>query len=147
MATTIADFEEVRLYEHLKTSGLTAGFTDVNNVAQPAPKIFISEYDDTELDANERAILFRVSGQDQLGDNANGHTQVPFSVTVFSCNNKSDSGITRGYAEDINDWLKQNFTSDDQCILSIQSFGVSGPFYGGESRREYTINLIVRFYG
>ena len=144
---SIDNFEEVRLYKHLKTSGLTAGFTDVNGDSQPAPKIFISEYDDSELAANERALLFRVTGQDQLGDNANGHTQAPFSINVFSKDNKQDSGIARGYAEDINDWLKQNFTSDEQCILSIQSFGVSGPFYGGESRREYTINLIVRFYG
>lgn len=143
---SIDNFEEVRLYKHLKTSGLTAGFTDVYGNAQPAPKIFISEYDDTELGANERALLFRVTGQDQLGDNANGHIQVPVTINVFSKDNKQDSGIARGYAEDINNWLKQNFTSDDECILSIQSFGVSGPFYGGESRREYTINLIVKFY-
>ncbi len=143
---SVSDFEEVRMYYHLKTSGLTAGFTDINSTSQPAPKVFVSEYDDTELGPNDRALLFRVTGQDQIADNANGHIQVPFSITVFSRNNKNDSGIARGYAEDINKWLKQNFTSTAQCIMSIQSFDVAGPFYGGESRREYTINLIVRFY-
>lgn len=143
---SIDNFEEVRLYRHLETSGLTAGFTDVYGNAQLSPKIFISEYDDAELGANERALLFRVTGQDQLGDNANGHIQVPVTINVFSKNDKQDSGIARGYAEDINKWLKDNFFSDDECILSIQSFDVSGPFYGGESRREYTINLIVKFY-
>ena len=143
---SIDNFEEVRLYNHLKTSGLTAGFTDVYGNAQPAPKIFISEYDDTDLDANERALLFRLLGDDQVGDNANGITEFPFAINVFSKDDKQDSGVTRGYAEDVSKWLKDNFFSDDECILSIQTRKVSGPFYGGGSRREYTINLIVKFY-
>lgn len=141
----IENFEEVRLLEHVKTSGLLDGFTDINGQRKSAPKLYVSEIDLTELQNNQRAVFFRLDGGDQLGDAAAKFEQYPVSIYVFGRKGKDDAGIVKGYAKDIARWLRDNYSNADQCITNIQSLSFNGPQITEDSRRVYTINLIVKF--
>lgn len=142
---TVADFEEVRVLEHVKTSGLLDGFTDINGQLKAAPKLFVSEIDLSTLQANQRAVLFRTSGNDQLQQTVLTMTEKPFSIFVFGRVGIEDAGIIKGYAQDLESWIRQNPSNLDQCIVDIQSLSFNGPFQDETSRRIYEINLLVKF--
>ena len=143
--TTIANFEEVRLLEHIKSSGLLTSFTDCFGNTQGATDSGTGMIDLTRLGSNERAILVRQNGSDSFGRPYQGIIDVPMLIAVFSKANDEDLPITKGFATDIYKWLIDNYFSSSQCITSISTRGVSNPLFTEDSRAVFEINLIVKF--
>ena len=143
--TTLANFEEVRLLNHIKTSGLLTSFTDCFGNAQGATGSDAGAIDLTELDSNKRAVLVRQNGGDAFGRPYLGSTDIPMLVVVFSKVDDADLAITKGLALDIYKWLIPNYNSVDECIISIQTRAVSNPLYTEDGRAVFEIPLIVKF--
>ncbi|ANI22084.1 hypothetical protein PP586_gp67 [Pseudoalteromonas phage vB_PspS-H40/1] len=143
--TLLADFEQQRLLNHIRTSGLLDGFTDFLGNAQGATQSASSYIDMTTYPANERLLQVRLSGNDQFADGSIGMTQYPCSVYVFSKANIEDEGITSGLTSDLVKWLRANYQSDAECIISIQVLGKGGPYMMEDSRVYFEIPLNVRF--
>jgi len=142
---TINDFEDVRIGEHLKASGLLDGFTDINGQLKSAPALFYSEIDLTKLQANQRAVLIRQVGGITNGDDEIFYSQYTYNISVFGRKGLQDSGIVKGYAKQIRQWLLENYNSESQCIISISTRGVAGPFITDCDRRVYEISINARF--
>lgn len=143
--TTIANFEDVRLLEHIKTSGLLTSFTDAFGNAQGATDSDTGMIDLNELANNKRAVLVRRNGGDSFGRPYQGFTEYPMLVVVFSKVGDEDSAIANGLANDIYRWLITNYQSSDECIMSISTRGVSPPLYTEDSRAVFEIALNVKF--
>ena len=143
--TLLADFEQQRLLNHIRTSGLLDGFTDFLGNAQGATQSASAYIDMTTYPANERLLQVRLSGNDQFADGSIGMTQYPCSVYVFSKANIEDEGITSGLTSDLIKWLRTNYQSDSECIISIQVLGKGGPYMMEDSRVYFEIPLNVRF--
>lgn len=143
--TLLADFEQQRLLNHIRTSGLLTGFTDFLGNSQGATQSTSSYIDMTSYPKNERLLQVRLSGNDQFADGSIGMTQYPCSVYVFSKTNIEDEGITSGLTSDLIKWLRANYRSDDECIISIQVLGKGGPYMMEDSRVYFEIPLNVRF--
>lgn len=143
--TTIANFEDVRLLEHIKTSGLLTSFTDAFGNAQGATESDSGSIDLPSLDPNKRAVLVRKNGNDAFGQPYLGFSEYPMLVVVFSKATRSDKAIANGLANDIRKWLITNYQSSDECIMSISTRGVSPPLYTEDSRAAFEITLTVKF--
>lgn len=143
--TLLADFEQQRLLNHIRTSGLLDGFTDFLGNAQGATDSASTYIDMTTYPKNERLLQVRLSGNDQFADGSIGMTQYPCSVYVFSKANIEDEGITSGLTSDLIKWLRANYQSDAECIISIQVLGKGGPYMMEDSRVYFEIPLNVRF--
>ncbi|HBF46198.1 MAG TPA: hypothetical protein DDW91_06860 [Shewanella frigidimarina] len=143
--TTIANFEDIRLLEHIKTSGLLTSFTDCFGNAQGATDSVAGNIDLTNLDANKRAVLVRRNGGDSFGQPYQSITEYPMLIVVFSKVVDSDLAIANGLANDIYRWLITNYQSPSQCIMAISTRGVSTPLYTEDSRAVFEIPLTVKF--
>jgi len=143
--TTIANFEDVRLLEHIKTSGLLTSFTDAFGNAQGATPSVSGSIDLTKLGSNERAVLVRRNGGDAFGRPYLCIDEYPMLVVVFSKAEDNDLAIANGLAKDIRNWLIDNYQSSDQCIMAISTRGVSPPLYTEDSRAVFEIPLNVKF--
>ena len=80
--TTIANFEEVRLLEHIKSSGLLTSFTDCFGNAQGTTDSVSGMIDLTNLADNKRAILVRQNGSDSFGRPYQGIIDVPMLTGI-----------------------------------------------------------------
>lgn len=141
---TLADLEVPQLETHLRTGGFLAAFTDIFDVAQPAPAFQAYEVDLTCVQPDQRVVMIRETG----GVN-NPQTRVLFkmrnmTISVFSKSGQTDSIVTKGLAEAMEQWLVAN-PFDDGCLNNIVSSGVSGPYTTEDSRRVYEIRLAVTF--
>jgi hypothetical protein len=143
--TTIANFEEVRLLEHIKTSGLLTSFTDVFGNPQGATDSVAGMIDLTKLASDKRAVFVRQNGGDSFGRPYLGHTEYPMLVAVFSKVSDADLAITKGLATDIYKWLIDNYQSSDECIMAISTRGVSNPLFAEDGRAVFEIPLTVKF--
>lgn len=143
--TTIANFEDVRLLEHIKTSGLLTSFTNAFGNAQGATPSTTGAIDLTKLAPNSRAVLVRRNGGDAFGRPYQGFTEYPMLIAVFSKAEDNDLAITNGLANDIYKWLITNYQSSDECIMAISTRGVSPPLYTEDSRAVFEISLTVKF--
>lgn len=143
--TTLANFEDVRLLEHIKTSGLLTSFTDCFENPQGATESTAGSIDLTKLAPNERAVLVRRNGGDSFGRPYLGMDEYPMLVAVFSKAEDNDLAIANGLAKDIRKWLIDNYKSSDQCIMAISTRGVSPPLYTEDSRAVFEISLNVKF--
>lgn len=143
--TLLADFEQQRLLNHIRTSGLLDGFTDFLGNAQGETQSTAAYIDMVSYPSNERLLQVRLSGNDQFADGSIGMTQYPCSVYVFSKANVEDEGITSGLTSDLIKWLRANYQSDAECIISIQVLGKGGPYMMEDSRVYFEIPLNVRF--
>jgi len=143
--TLLSDFECERLLNHIKSSGLLDGFTDHKGNAQPAMPSTANIIDMTALDANSRALQVRLSGNDQFASGSIGMSQYPCSVYIFGKAQLSDTNIVNSFTSALKDWLRVNYTNNDECIISIQTLGKGGPFILSDNRPYFEIPLIVRF--
>lgn len=143
--TTIANFEDVRLLEHIKTSGLLTSFADAFGNAQGATPSVSGSIDLTKLAENSRAVLVRRNGGESFGQPYQSFAEYPMLVVVFSKAEDSDLAIANGLANDIYRWLITNYQSSDECIMAISTRGVSPPFYTEDSRAVFEIPLTVKF--
>lgn len=143
--TTIANFEDVRLLEHIKTSGLLTSFTDALGNAQGPTDSEAGRIDFPNLAANKRAVLVRKNGPDSFGQPYQNLAEYPMLIAVFSKADNNDMAITNGLANDIYKWLIVNYQSSDECIMAISTRGVSPPLYTEDSRAVFEINLRVKF--
>lgn len=143
--TTIANFEDVRLLEHIKTSGLLTSFTDAFGNTQGATDSDTGMIDLNELANNKRAVLVRRNGGDTFGRPYQGFTEYPMLVVVFSKVGDEDLAIANGLANDIYKWLINNYQSSDECIMGISTRGVSNPLFTEDSRAVFEIPLTVKF--
>ena len=145
MAVTIEDFEDLRIKNHLEKSNLLKGFNDINGQRKSAPAIYVSEIDLTELQANQRGLLIRQTGGINNPATEIFYDEYNYQISVFSRVGINDSGIAKGYAKQIRQWLRANPSSLDNCIMDIQTTGVNGPTITADSRRVYDIGLTVKF--
>lgn len=143
--TLLANFEDIRLLEHIKASGLLTSFTDAFDNPQGATPSVPGSIDLTKLEPNERAVLVRRNGGDSFGRPYLGIDEYPMLVVVFSKAEDSDLAIANGLAKDIRKWLIDNYQSSDQCIMAISTRGVSPPLYTEDSRAVFEIPLTVKF--
>ena len=143
--TTLANFEDVRLLEHIKTSGLLTSFTDAFGNTQGATPSVSGSIDLTKLAPNSRAVLVRRNGGDAFGQPYQGFTEYPMLIAVFSKAEDNDLAIANGLANDIYKWLIDNYQSSDECIMAISTRGVSPPLYTEDSRAVFEIALNVKF--
>lgn len=139
------DFEEVRLLNHIKTSGLLTSFTDLDGNAQGATPSTAGIIDMTKVDPNSRAVQVRLSGVDQFSTGSIPMSQYPASVNVFSKVGFDDSETTKGLTKSIRDWMRVNYQSDSECIIAITAQGIGGPYLMEDNRVYYEIPLIVKF--
>lgn len=143
--TLLADFESQRVLNHIRSSGLLTSFTDYQGNAQGATLSASGMVDLTELPGNERLLQVRLAGNDQVADGSTSFSQYPVSVYIFGKTNLDDASIVNGLTDDIRNWLRQNFKSDDECIIAIQVLGKGGPYPMDDSRPYCEIPLIVKF--
>lgn len=143
--TTLANFEDIRLLEHIRTSGLLTSFTDAFGNAQGATPAVAGSIDLTKLSPDSRAVLVRRNGGDAFGQPYQGFTEHPMLVVVFSKAQDDDLAIANGFANDIYKWLIANYQSSDECIMAISTRGVSPPLYTEDSRAVFEIPLTVKF--
>ena len=143
--TTIANFEDVRLLEHIKTSGFLTSFTDAFGNTQGATESDTGMIDLNELANNKRAVLVRRNGGDSFGRPYQGFTEYPMLVVVFSKVGDEDLAIANGLANDIYKWLVNNYQSSGECIMAISTRGVSNPLFTEDSRAVFEIPLTVKF--
>lgn len=145
MTVLLADLEQVRLLEHIKTSGLTTSFTDLFGNAQGASVTVAGAVYMERLSASDRCVQVRINGNEQQPNGNVGFTQLPMVANVFSRREVGDDAITEGLAKSIRDWLLINYNSGDQCIINIEVQGCTGPYYTEESRVYFEIPMIVKF--
>tara|TARA_R110002124_G_C8974544_1_gene515812 strand:+ start:44700 stop:45149 length:450 start_codon:yes stop_codon:yes gene_type:complete len=143
--TLLADFESQRVLNHIRSSGLLTSFTDYQGNTQGATLSASGMVDLTELPSNERLLQVRLSGNDQVADGSVNFSQYPVSVYIFGKTNLDDASIVNGLTDDIRNWLRKNFKSDDECIMAIQVLGKGGPYPMDDSRPYCEIPLIVKF--
>lgn len=143
--TLLASFESQRVLNHIRTSGLLTAFTDYQGNAQGATLSASGIVNLTELPANERLVQVRLAGNDQIADGSVGFSQYPVSIYVFGKANLDDAPTVTGLTDDIRNWLRKNFSSSDECIISIQVLGKGGPYPMDDSRPYCEIPLIVKF--
>lgn len=143
--TLLADFESQRVLNHIRSSGLLTSFTDYQGNAQGATLSASGMVDLTELPSNERLLQVRLSGNDQVADGSVNFSQYPVSVYIFGKTNLDDASVVNGLTDDIRNWLRKNFKSDDECIIAIQVLGKGGPYPMDDSRPYCEIPLIVKF--
>lgn len=144
MTTTIADFEEDQLAEHLISGGFLGAFTDIFGNTQPAPVVQMLEFDLTNVQPDERIIMIRNKGGINNSATRIFLKQQSMLIAVVGNTGSSDSYIAKGLANDIEKWLTAN-TSDGKCMFNIQTSGVSGPFIFDDSRRVYEVNVRCDF--
>lgn len=145
MAVTIEDFEDKRIHNHLEASKLLGGFSDINGQRKSAPVVYLSEIDLTELQANQRGLLIRQTGGINNPATEIFYDEYNYQISVFGRVGIEDSGIAKGYAKQIRQWLRKNPSNIDNCIMDIQTAGVSGPTITADGRRVYDIGLTVKF--
>lgn len=145
MSVSLADFEQVRLLEHLKTSGLLDGFLDPLGNNQPAVMQTAGPIEMEQLEASQRCVQCRINGGEQQPYGDIGYTQRPMMINVFSKRVISDTLIAEGLAKSIQAWLLENFESESHCIISIEVLGCNGAFFAEESRVYFEIPLVVKF--
>ncbi len=143
--TLLADFESQRVLNHIRSSGLLTSFTDYQGNAQGATLSASGMVDLTELPSNERLLQVRLAGNDQIADGSVNFSQYPVSVYIFGKANLDDASVVSGLTDDIRNWLRKNFKSDDECIIAIQVLGKGGPYPMDDSRPYCEIPLIVKF--
>jgi hypothetical protein len=143
--TLRADLPAERLLAHIKTSGLLTSFVDIDGNNQGATPSTAGMINMDQVSADSRAVQVRAQGNDQLADSEVNMEQLPCSVYVFSKRELSDVTITEGLTRQLREWLRSNKRSADDCIVSIQSFGLGGPFIAEEGRVYYELPLLVRF--
>lgn len=141
---TIANLDVEQLSEHLVLGGFLAPFTDIFGNPQPAPLVQKNEVDLTSVDNSARVILIRTTGGVTNSANRTLYKERSMMVVVFGKTGEKDSVIAQGLAEDMEEWLVDNY-SDGQCLMNIVSSGVTGPMISGDSRRAYEISLSVSF--
>ena len=143
--TLLADFESQRVLKHIRSSGLLTSFTDYQGNAQGATLSASGMVDLTELPGNERLLQVRLAGNDQVADGSVNFSQYPVSVYIFGKTSLDDASIVNGLTDDIRNWLRKSFKSDDECIIAIQVLGKGGPYPMDDSRPYCEIPLIVKF--
>lgn len=143
--TLLANFESQRVLNHIRSSGLLTSFTDYKGDAQGATLSASGMVDLTELPSNERLLQVRLAGNDQVADGSVNFSQYPVSVYIFGKTNLDDASIVNGLTDDIRNWLRKNFKSDDECIIAIQVLGKGGPYPMDDSRPYCEVPLIVKF--
>ena len=142
---TIDDFEDLRVGNHLSTSGLLSGFTDINGNLKAEPVLYFSEIDLTALQANQRAVLIRQTGQITNPSTEIFYDEYNYIISIFSRVGPDDSGISKGYAKQIRQWLRANPKDSSQCIIDLYTSGVVGPYITDEGRRVYEVPITVKF--
>lgn len=143
--TLLADFEGERLLSHIKSSGLLDGFTDHLGDTQPGMPSTANIIDLSSLDKDMRALQVRLTGNDQFADGSIGMSQYPCSVYIFSKANPADVNVVNSFTSQLRDWLRVNYQSDSECIISIQVMGKSGAYMLEDSRVYFEIPLNVKF--
>ena len=143
--TLLADFEGERLLSHIKSSGLLDGFTDHLGSSQPAMPSTANIIDLSSLDSGMRALQVRLTGNDQFADGSIGMSQYPCGIYIFSKANPADVNVVNSFTSQLRDWLRVNYQSDSECIISIQVMGKGGPYMLEDSRVYFEIPLNVRF--
>lgn len=141
------ELEEVRLGNHLSSSGLLTEFVAIDGSTQEAPELFFSEIDLTPdgLPSNKRGTLIRLNGGDQIADAAVNVEQYPMSIFVFGKPGNTDNGTVKGYVRDLNKWILNNPVSDEFCIVNIQTLSFNGPFLTDDNRRVYSVDVVAKF--
>jgi len=143
--TLLASFEGERLLNHIKSSGLLDGFADHNGIAQPAIPSTANIIDMVELDSDSRALQVRLLGNDQFASGSIGMSQYPCGIYIFGKAQLSDVNVINSFTSSLKDWLRINYTNNNECIISIQTLGKGGPFILSDNRPYFEIPLVVRF--
>lgn len=143
--STITDLEVKQLEDHLSTGGFFSAFTDIFGGSQPAPKFQAFELDlaNKNIKADDRVVMIRNSGSITSATRTFFKLR-PMLILVVGKVGETDRTIANGLADDIENYLVQNF-SDGGCIANIESSGVTGPFTTEDGRRAFEINLVIMF--
>lgn len=144
--STVAEPEVNQLENHIATGGFFSTFTDIFGGSQPEPKFQAFELDLTDkkiIGSDDRVIMIRNSGSITSATRTFFKSR-PMLVLVVGKVGETDRTIANGLADDIENYLVQNF-SDGKCIANIESSGVTGPFTTEDGRRAFEINITVMF--
>ena len=143
-----SDFEQERLLQHIKTSGLLDSFVDPYGNTQGATPSTSSALNVESVPDNSRFVTVALTGNGQINDGSIGFEQYPCTVSVFGKKDPYDMEIVRGLSVQLSKWLKKNFQNAEQCIFGIQVLGSGngGPYFAEEGRVYFDIPLIVKFY-
>lgn len=143
--TTFDDLAVVQLRNHVDNSGLTAGFTNVKGGTEPALKSQLEFYDDKEMLADTRYLVYMDGSQSSPYPSLSDERSMSIIVVGKENQANNEAQILKGLALSIKKYLVDNYRSEDNCISSITiTSGVTGP-YKSDTRFNYRIDMIVRF--
>ena len=142
---TFDDLAVVQLKNHVDASGLSAGFTNVKGGAEPALKYQLEFYDDKEMLADTRYLVYMDGSQSSPYPSLSDERSMSIIVVGKENQANNEAQILKGLAQSIKNYLIENFSSETNCISSITiTSGVTGP-YKSDTRFNYRIDMLARF--
>lgn len=131
--------QEESIYDLLDSADLLTEFVDRNGNVQPAPVIQLFEFNEEDLNDDQRCLVIKNAGNGV----GNYLLRTPaMTITVLSKAVRGDISYPRDYIERIKDHISTNFSVD--CIISVNIIGdVAGPYRLQSNRRYFELNLNI----
>lgn len=136
MNTTVTTEELIR--EHLIAGGFldAAGWTARDDSAQPRPEVFLSWFDEEQMDRGQRGLLIRLSGD----AGSDFHIAEPIiTIAAISKVDRADQYYTRDYLEQIYRYLQRNF--EYECLFGMNTDTVRGPMLTQSGRMAFELTV------
>ncbi len=130
---------ELSIRELINDSGLLTSWTDHRDSAQPVPAVQLYEFNEDDLQDNERCLLIK-----NVGNGAGNFLvrEPSMMIAVFSKAARGDQAAASHYIELIKEYISRNFRKD--CIMSVNIVGdKAGPYRLQSGRRYYQLDLQV----
>lgn len=130
---------EISIKELIADGGLLEPWQDHRGRTQPVPEIQLYEFDEDDLQTDQRCLLIKNAGS----GSGNFLVREPqMTIAVLSKAVRGDSAAAKHYIELIKEHISRNYSID--CIMSVNIVGdTAGPYRLQSGRRYFDLNLTV----